>query len=183
MKDYRRAHPAFSLCGLNCALCPMRLDGYCPGCGGGEGHQGCAFIRCSRAHGGVEFCCRCGEFPCGRIRSAMEFDSFVPHRHMVSDVMRAGEMGMDAYLAVLEEKAQVLRALLEGYNDGRRKRFFCTAVNLLETEDLRGVMAELAEGPPDAAVQERAALAVRLLQARGVSRGLTLKLNRRPKER
>ena len=29
----------FSLGGLNCGLCPMFLNKYCPGCGGGEGNQ------------------------------------------------------------------------------------------------------------------------------------------------
>ena len=39
MRDYRRSDPAFSLCGLCCALCPMhRMEKGCPGCGGGEGH-------------------------------------------------------------------------------------------------------------------------------------------------
>jgi hypothetical protein len=37
MKDFKRLYPLFSLCGLNCGLCPMHLDNYCPGCGGGAG--------------------------------------------------------------------------------------------------------------------------------------------------
>ncbi len=35
MKDFTRTDLSFSLCGLNCGLCPMRLGGHCPGCGGG----------------------------------------------------------------------------------------------------------------------------------------------------
>ena len=34
MKGFTRDETRFSLCGLNCALCSMRLGGYCPGCGG-----------------------------------------------------------------------------------------------------------------------------------------------------
>lgn len=38
MKDYLRAHPALSLCGLCCALCPIhQMQNGCPGCGGGRG--------------------------------------------------------------------------------------------------------------------------------------------------
>ena len=33
MKDFARDETRFSLCGLNCLLCPMRTGGYCPGCG------------------------------------------------------------------------------------------------------------------------------------------------------
>lgn len=47
MKGFSRKEPMFSLCGLNCALCAMHVGGYCPGCGGGEGNQSCAFARCS----------------------------------------------------------------------------------------------------------------------------------------
>ena len=35
MKDFNRTNLSFSLCGLNCGLCTMRLDEHCPGCGGG----------------------------------------------------------------------------------------------------------------------------------------------------
>ena len=36
MKNDQRPYPLFSLCGLNCALCPIHLNQYCPGCGGGK---------------------------------------------------------------------------------------------------------------------------------------------------
>lgn len=32
-KDFVRGNLWFSLCGLNCGLCPMKLDSHCPGCG------------------------------------------------------------------------------------------------------------------------------------------------------
>ena len=33
MKNYLRAHPALSLCGLCCALCPIhQMQNGCPGC-------------------------------------------------------------------------------------------------------------------------------------------------------
>ena len=63
MKNYQREYPLFSLCGLNCALCPMHLNKYCPGCGGGEGNQSCAIFRCGWEHGCPEYCFQCGEYP------------------------------------------------------------------------------------------------------------------------
>ena len=47
MKNFKRDNLLFSLCGLNCGLCPMKIDGYCPGCGGGAGNQSCKIARCS----------------------------------------------------------------------------------------------------------------------------------------
>ena len=46
MKNFRRENLLFSLCGLNCGLCPMNLNEYCPGCGGGEGNQSCSLAKC-----------------------------------------------------------------------------------------------------------------------------------------
>ena len=38
MKDYRRAWPLFSLCGLNCGLCPMhQRENGCPAADGDGG--------------------------------------------------------------------------------------------------------------------------------------------------
>ena len=59
MKDFTREHTEFSLCGLNCLLCPMQVGGYCPGCGGGPGNQSCAIARCSLDLGGHAFCSDC----------------------------------------------------------------------------------------------------------------------------
>lgn len=50
---------------------------------------------------------------------------------------------MEGYLAQLEEKRAIFNQLLNGYNDGRRKTFFNTAVHLLPIQDLRAVMADL----------------------------------------
>lgn len=61
MKGFTRAETRFSLCGLNCALCSMKLGGYCPGCGGGAGNQSCALARCSLEHDGIQFCWECSE--------------------------------------------------------------------------------------------------------------------------
>jgi hypothetical protein len=53
MKNFQRSNNLFSLCGLNCGLCPMHLDHYCPGCGGGPGNQPCAIARCSQQRGAL----------------------------------------------------------------------------------------------------------------------------------
>ena len=63
MENFERNDTLFSLCGLNCALCPMYIDKYCPGCGGGPGNQSCAIARCRLQHGDIEYCCQCPDYP------------------------------------------------------------------------------------------------------------------------
>lgn len=184
MKGFTRAETRFSLCGLNCVLCSMRLGGYCPGCGGGAGNQSCVLARCSIEHGGLQFCWECPEYPCPRYDGFDDGDSFVPHRNRTKDIANARKLGLETYLAVLEEKRAILDALLADYNDGRRKIFFTTAVYLLPLEDLRAVMAAL-NGQPELTgqpVKERALAAVGMLQEAADRRNIRLKLNKKPKQ-
>lgn len=93
-------------------------------------------------------------------------------------------MGLDAYLAQLEEKRGILDDLLAHYNDGRRKTLFNTAVYFLPLEDLRSVIASLNSQPEldEQTVKERALAAVGLIQEVADRRGISLKLNKKPKK-
>ena len=185
MKGFTREDRWCSLCGLNCGLCPMNLEGRCPGCGGGAGNQSCALARCSLDHGGVAYCIQCGEYPCARYEGFDDGDSFVPHRNRQQDIARAQELGLEAYLAQLEEKRAILDALLAGYNDGRRKTLFHTAVYLLPLGELQSVIADLDSRPELAGqpVKERAMAAAELLQQAADRRDISLKLNKKAKKR
>ena len=183
MKGFTREETRFSLCGLNCALCSMHLGGYCPGCGGGAGNQSCAIAKCSLEHGGVPFWA-CPEYPCSRYEGFDDGDSFVPHRNRQQDIALAREIGLEAYLAQLEEKRAILEKLLAHYNDGRRKALFNTAVYLLSLEDLRSVMVALDIQPESAgrSIKEQSLVAAALLQEAADRRGISLKLNKKPKK-
>lgn len=180
MKGFAREHTEFSLCGLACLLCPMQVGGYCPGCGGGAGNQSCAIARCSLEQGGPEFCNECAAYPCARYDEFDAADSFVPHSRRAADLARAGEMGPDAWLALLRQKRAILDQLLAGWNDGRRRSLYCAAAYLLEPEALRRVMEALASQSDLAAapVKEKALAAAALLQAEADRAGISLKLNK-----
>ena len=182
MKGFTREEIRFSLCGLNCALCSMHLGGYCPGCGGGAGNQSCRIAKCSLEHGGIQFCWECPEYPCAHYEGFDDGDSFVPHRNRAQDITQVQVIGVEAYLAQLEERRSILNDLLAGYNDGRRKTFFNTAVYLLPLERLRAVMEALHQEPSEQPVKERAKAAAELLQAAADRQGVSLKLNRKPKK-
>lgn len=184
MKNYNRANPIFSLCGLNCGLCPMYVGRYCPGCGGGAGNQPCAIIRCSLQHGGVEYCFLCSEYPCRTCQDARQYDSFIVHRNMGTDFEKAAAIGVEAYLEQLGERMKLLQHLLAGYNDGRRKNLFCMAANLLELPVLKAVVQQLMrEENPENTVKEKATAAERLLQDAAKKQGVLLKLNKRKKSK
>ena len=185
MKNFNRSDLMFSLCGLNCALCSMKLDNYCPGCGGGEGNQSCAIAKCSLQRG-VEYCYQCESFPCEEYDGIEEYDSFITHRNQLRDMDKMKHIGVEQYHAELREKAQMLKYFLINCNDGRRKSFYCVAVNLLELQECRDVFAQVSAkiaADETLSLKERASFAAGLFQEIADRHKIPLKLNRKPSKK
>ena len=176
MKGFDRKNQLFSLCGLNCGLCTMRLGGHCGGCG--NGNQSCKIARCSLEHGGVEYCCECLHYPCEKYEKFDEYDSFITHRNRNADMEKLRNIGADRYNSEQAEKVRLLEYLLSSCNDGRRKTLFCLAVDLLELSDVRAVVDQLM-ATDLSSVKERTVYAAALLQEIADKKGISLKLNRK----
>ena len=180
MKDFIRTDLTFSLCGLNCGICPMHLGGYCPKCGGGDGNQSCAIAKCSLQHNKVEYCFLCPEFPCFKYEGIEEYDSFITHQHQLRDIKRAQEIGMEAYSKEQDKKVEILNTLLSDYNDGRRKIFYCVAINLLPLLDIEKVMTQVADTTylNELTIKEKAEYVVSHFQSIANQQGVVLKLRK-----
>ena len=186
MKDVQREYPQLSACGLNCGLCPRyHTDGSsrCPGCGGKEfstKHPLCGVISCTQRHGEIEYCYLCEEYPCAKYDNAHLVDSFITHQNMRKDFEKVKTVGLAAYQAELNEKMEILQTLLEHYNEGRRKSFFCIAVNLLDIQDVRDAMKQIEEKiSQENTVKENAAIAAGIFQAMADKRNISLKLRKK----
>ncbi len=181
MKEFIRSDLLFSLCGLNCGLCPMHLSGHCPGCGGGEGNQSCKIARCSLQHGKPEYCSQCQEFPCEKYENIDAFDSFITHQNQKKDLEKQGKAGREAYGEEQEKKIHILEWLLQNCNDGRKKTFFCLAVNLLELEAVGDVMrqAKSDEKFEELSLKEKAAYVTGRFQRAADEQGILLKLRKK----
>lgn len=143
MKEFYRDNQLLSLCGLNCGLCPMHLGSHCPGCGGGSGNQSCKIARCSLENNKVEYCFECHAFPCKKYKEIDDFDSFITHKNQRADLEKAKRIGIDAYNIEQTTKIELLNYLLSHFNDGRRKSFFCLAVNLLDLKDIQQLIMQI----------------------------------------
>ena len=82
-------------------------------------------------------------YPCEKYQYIDEYDSFITHRRQKADLERAQSIGIERYNLKQQEKIQILSHLLSNYNDGRRKNFFCVAVNLLELSELQEAMKQI----------------------------------------
>ncbi len=186
MKEYIRDCPLFSLCGLNCGLCPRYQTtgkSKCPGCGGPDfhlQHPTCAVITCNSKHDNVEFCFQCSEYPCDRYRERRDLDSFITYKNVMSDFEKVRTEGIDAYRIKLDEKVSILEFLMENFNDGRRKNFYCLAVNLLNYEDLLEILEEINAdiSKQDIELKEKIAKIVMLFEKKAQKDNIELKLRK-----
>ena len=171
MKGFERKNQLFSLCGLNCGLCPMFLGNHCGGCG--NGNQSCKIAKCSLEHGKMEYC-----FECKKYSHIDEYDSFITHKRQKADLERVQNIGIKQYNLEQQEKIQILSHLLANYNDGRRKNFFCVAVNLLEISELQEAMKQIKQNDELSvlSVKEQCSYIVDILQKIADRRNIKLKL-------
>ena len=184
MTDKIRSYPPFAACGLNCGLCPRYYtsgSSRCPGCAG-EGfwdvHPLCGILSCCQRKG-LEYCFECAEFPCKKYDNTDLTDSFITHRNQFHDMEKAKQIGLEAYKSELDEKIGFLEILLKNYDDGRRKSFYCLALNLLELSDIKAIMEQIEDKTnPDDPVKEKAKAAMQLFQTIANKQNILLKLRK-----
>ena len=185
MEYKTRSYPEFSACGLNCGLCPRYHTvgtSKCPGCAG-EGfsavHPSCGVLSCCLRKD-IDHCALCDAYPCKKYDGADLSDSFMTHKNQLTDLERVKRIGIEAYKAELNEKIKVLEALLKNYDDGRRKSFYCLAVNLLDLQALNAIMAQIAdENEMEPPLKSKIAAIIRLFEKSAESAGISLKLRKK----
>ncbi len=178
-QEFRRTESTFSLCGLNCGLCPMYIRGGCGGCfTDSPCYPTCPLAPCSVKHGNVEYCFQCGEYPCKKYDGIDLHDSLISHRNQKKDLLKAKEMGIEAYLAEQREKKGILDRLLEEYDDGRQDVFYCLAVNMLDVSDLKKIMEDADSSIRDMPVHEKSTIMKERLHKCAEERGIPLELRR-----
>ena len=185
MKEYKRDYPLFSLCGLNCGLCPrFHTDGpsKCPGCGGNDfhlKHPSCAVITCNKKNDNVEFCFQCSKYQCDRYSQKNKKDSFITYKNIERD-MSFARVDFNKYKKELDEKVQILEDMLLNYNDGKKKNFYCCAVNLLSLTDCKEFIFEIKNNidPQCLNIKDKMKLIVDLINKKAEECGVELKLRK-----
>ena len=161
---------------MNCGLCPMFLGKYCGGCG--NGNQSCKIAKCSLEHGKIEYCYECENYPCEKYQYIDKYDSFITHKRQKEDLERVQKIGIEQYNLEQQEKIKILCYLLDNYNDGRKKNFFCVAVNLLELSELKEAMKQIQQNDRLSvlSVKEQCSYIVDMFQKIADRRNIKLKL-------
>lgn len=181
LKGFERENSLLSLCGLNCGLCSMHLGGHCEGCG--KNNQSCTLAKCSLQHHQVAYCFECLEYPCEKYQHIDDYDSFITHQNQKANLNKAKKIGIDNYNLEQQEKIKILHYLLDHYNDGRKKTFFCLAVNLLELDELKEGLNKIANYPmlSDLPFPKQCQYVVSVFENIAQRRNIILKLKRKKK--
>jgi hypothetical protein len=144
MKEY----PTIACCGLDCGLCPVyytKGPSRCPGCFGPDFHNkrpSCSIITCCIKNHNFETCAECNEFPCSKINKWDKCDSFISHRVSLSNLRLIKKEGLNKFFTQQKKRIELLENMLENFNEGRSKSFFCLATALLTIEDVERALEE-----------------------------------------
>jgi len=148
-----KKYPIIGCCGLDCGLCPRYYTkgrSKCNGCGSPTSRPNCSIFRCCVNMKGYETCAECRDFPCPRFKDTWEeYDSFLTHRKMRPNLKYINEHGVESHVRRLRERMRLLKKMLEEFNEGRSKNFYCIAARKehikTKAKILRDIINRIAE--------------------------------------
>ncbi|MFX0023659.1 MAG: DUF3795 domain-containing protein [Candidatus Hermodarchaeota archaeon] len=148
-KEYPiKEFPTIACCGLDCGLCPVyytKGPSRCPGCCGPDFHNkhpSCSIITCCVKKRNFETCAECTEFPCSKIDKWDKNDSFISHHVSLYNLRLIKEKGIEQFLNQQQKRIELLDSMLESFNEGRSKSFYCISSALLAIEDIEKALKE-----------------------------------------
>ena len=148
-----KTYPTIGACGLDCGLCPRYYTvgvSRCPGCCGSDffnKHPSCSVITCCVKQKNLEVCAECSEFPCSKFKDAGEYraletSSYPPYRKIMPNLNFIKEHRIKEFVEQQEERIKLLETMIENFDDGRSRSFFCKAAALLNLTSLEGSLDE-----------------------------------------
>jgi hypothetical protein len=143
-----KTYPTIGCCGLDCGLCPRFYTvghSRCPGCVGPNffnKRPSCSFITCCVKKKNLEVCAECSEFPCSKFKSDEEYQqlqessSYPSSKKVVPNLNFIKKHGIEKFIKQQRSRIKLLETMIENFDDGRSRSFFCKATTLLDLTDL-----------------------------------------------
>jgi hypothetical protein len=143
-----KTYPTIGCCGLDCGLCPRFYTigpSRCPGCAGPDffnKHPSCSFITCCVKKKNIEVCAECSEFPCSKFKSDKEYQqlqgssSYPSSKKIIPNLNFIKKHGIKKFIEQQRSRIKLLETMIENFDDGRSRSFFCKAAALLDLTDL-----------------------------------------------
>lgn len=147
-----KKYPTIGVCGLDCGLCPRYYtagSSRCPGCGGPNflsKHPSCSFITCCVKKKKFEVCADCPDFPCLKFKpykDIQDFEgssSYPPYKKIMVNLNYIKDHGIENFIDNQKKRIRLLEKLIQDFDDGRSKSFFCKTTALLEIKNLEDAL-------------------------------------------
>ncbi len=111
--------------------------------------------------------------------SAKHQDSFLSHRPLAASFAFIGKYGIKEFARREREKERFLTSLIDNYNDGRSKSFYCISCQLIPMDKLRKVVGNVeTKITKDTNIKEKAKLTRAAISSIAKSLQIDLKLRK-----
>jgi len=138
-------YPQIGVCGLSCRLCPRyhtEAQSRCWGCKTeSRMAAGCPFITCAPKKQGIEFCWDCETNKTCEIwkkhrQFGKQHDTFKCYQKLEEDISFMHENGIGDLEKTQRIREEILKEMLQGFNEGRSKSYYCIVATVLEIGEL-----------------------------------------------
>jgi hypothetical protein len=180
-------HQAIGICGLSCILCPSYRTSAASRCLGCKSESrmsvGCPFITCAIEKKGVEFCWNCNEHnTCWKWKKHREYgkirDSFKCYQTLERDIELILDHGLDEFIRDQQLREQLLKQMLEQFNEGRSKSYYCIVATVMDKNEVEQAFSVAKQKSDGLNIKARAKLLHSILDDIAQKRGYLLKLRR-----
>lgn len=180
-------YPAIGVCGLSCILCPnynRETKSRCPGCKTEFRFAApCSILCCALKKKGVEFCWDCPEGEtCEKWQHHREFsranDTFICYQMLEDNISVVNQHGISAFEKAQNERARLLKELLNEFNEGRSKSYYCIAATIFDIDELKGAIDTARNKSADLDIKSKAKLMHAILDDIAERQGYILKLRK-----
>jgi hypothetical protein len=188
-KEMKIDYPEIGVCGLSCRLCPMynsKSASRCAGCKSeGRMKVGCPFIACAVKKKGLEFCWQCPDHEaCEKWHTHRELgrshDSFVCYQRLENNIAFIEQQGISAFEADQKKREHLLSEMLDEFNEGRSKSYYCIVATVMDTQEIAEAIAQARDNSAGADIKTKSKALHAILDKIAQERGYNLKLRKKP---
>ncbi len=180
-------YPEIGICGLSCRLCPTYHTNAKSKCNGCKSEYrmgaGCPFITCAIKKKGIEFCWQCEEssscIKWSKHREAgKRVDSFKCYQTLEYDISFIHENGVDEFQKNQKIREQLLKDMLQNYNEGRSKSYYCIAATVLQIDELNAALIQARKDSKNLDIKDRSKILHSILDEIAQKKHYLLKLRK-----
>lgn len=183
----RIKYSQIGICGLSCRLCPRyhtEAKSRCEGCKTESRMAvGCPFITCATRKRQIEFCWECEENKtCEKWEKHREAgkkaDSFKCYQKLEDDISFIQKKGVNEFEKLQKVREELLKEMLQEFNEGRSKSYYCIAATVLEIEALKEALIKAKKESKGLGIKDKSKILHSILDEVAKRRNYCLRLRR-----